>query len=229
MKENTIMKTNKKDKVISFVKSIFGEPLYLMSHPIRGFDEFKREQTGKNSIAIFYLIMMCLVSVIAYNGTGFIVNRNIPKDFNVLLIISLIIVPVILGTVGNWSITALFDGKGHLADIFRVICYSFFPFVWITLFNIILSNFITVDEVMFYQFFNGLAVFLLVYMLFFGLMGIHEYGLLKNILMILFTIVAIGAILFIILLFLTLIQHVLGFLGSVYAEFARRFFMVVTR
>jgi cell division protein FtsX len=60
-------------------------------------------------------------------------------------------------------------------------------------------------------------------MLFFGLMGIHEYGLLKTIFMIIATIVAIAVILFIMLLFLSLIQQVYSYFSSIYREFVMRF------
>jgi hypothetical protein len=115
------------------------------------------------------------------------------------------------------------DGKGTMKEIFRVFCYAFFTFVWLGLFSTILSNFITVDEIIFFQFFTGLGTILLGYMVFFGLMGIHEYGLLKNIFMVFATIVAIAVILFIMLLFLSLIQQVYSYIASVYKEFVMRF------
>jgi hypothetical protein len=68
-----------------------------------------------------------------------------------------------------------------------------------------------------------MGAFLTAYMIFFGLLGIHEYGLLKTIAMLVFTIVAIAAILFIILLFLSLTQQLWAFVESVYDEFVMRF------
>ena len=40
-----------------------------------------------------------------------------------------IAVGLFIGTVANWCVTALFDGKGKMDNIFLCICYSFFPFV----------------------------------------------------------------------------------------------------
>ena len=212
-----------KSKMKQFYQDCIRMPLYLLTHPIKGFDEFKREKTSKSYVAWFYLVMMILYQVIAFNATGFLVNRNNPKDFNLFLTISLIIFPVAMGTIGNWASTALMDGKGTMTEIFRVICYSFFPIVWLGLTATIISNFITVDEIIFYTFFLSLGTILTGYMMFFGLMGIHEYGLFKNILMLGFTIVAIAVILFVMLLFLSLLQQTFSFIQSVYSEFVMRF------
>jgi hypothetical protein len=160
---------------------------------------------------------------VAYNAEGFLVNKNNPRDFNLLLTIALIVFPVVVAVVANWATTALMDGKGSMMDIFQVITYAFFPFVWLSLIATLLSNVITADEIVFYTFFQSMGAFLTAYMIFFGLLGIHEYGLLKTIAMLVFTIVAIAAILFIILLFLSLTQQLWAFVESVYDEFVMRF------
>ncbi|MFA7105767.1 MAG: YIP1 family protein, partial [Candidatus Izemoplasmatales bacterium] len=190
--------------------------------------EFKYENKSKNYVSIFYLIMMIIAQVIAFNGDGFLVNKNNPNDFNLLMTIALIIFPVAIFVFANWATTALMDGKGNMSQIFRVITYSFFPYVWLSLLASIISNYITADEVVFFTALHTLGIGLLAYMLFFGMLGIHEYGLFKTILMFLFTIVAIAVILFIILLFFSLIQQVYAFVKSLYDEFVMRF-LVWTR
>src|SRR5690554_72832 len=206
-----------------FFYDCFKHPLYLITHPIKGFDEFKREKTSKLYVAIFYVVMMIVTQTVMYNAGGFLINKNKPNEFNFLLTVVLVLFPILLGVVGNWASTALMDGKGTMGEIFRVIGYSLFPFVWFGLFATLFSNFITVDEIVFYNFFMYLGILLTAYMIFFGLMGIHEFGLLKNIMMLVFTIVAIAVILFIILLFLSLIQYVYSFLSSVIEEFIARY------
>ena len=212
-----------KKSLKQFFFDCFVMPIYLITHPIKGFDEFKREKTSKRYVAVFYLVMMIFTQIIAYNANGFLVNRNDPKDFNLPMTVALILFPVIIITIGNWASTALMDGKGTMTEIFRVICYSFFPYVWLGLFATLISNFITADEVIFFTFFQTFGAGLMAYLIFFGLLGIHEFGLFKNIIMIVFTIVAIAVLLFVMLLFLSLIQQVYSFVHSVYTEFSMRF------
>jgi hypothetical protein len=101
-------------------------PIRLMVYPLRGYEEFKYENKSRNYVAIFYLLMMIVAQVIAFNGDGFLVNKNNPKDFNLLLTIALIVFPVAIFVFANWATTALMDGKGNMSQIFRVITYSFF-------------------------------------------------------------------------------------------------------
>ena len=112
-----------------FCNTGFKEPLSLIYYPNRGFDEFKAEKKGKTAVAIFYLVMMILAQIIAFNGNGFLVNKNNPKDFNLLLTIALVVFPVLIFVIANWATTALMDGKGNMSEIFKVITYAFFPFV----------------------------------------------------------------------------------------------------
>ncbi|MDD3129292.1 MAG: Yip1 family protein [Candidatus Izemoplasmatales bacterium] len=219
---------NLKSKSKMIIEDCIKMPVRLMVYPIRGYEEFKYENKSKNYVSIFYLIMMIIAQVIAFNGDGFLVNKNNPNDFNLLMTIALIIFPVAIFVFANWATTALMDGKGNMSQIFRVITYSFFPYVWLSLLASIISNYITADEVVFFTALHTLGIGLLAYMLFFGMLGIHEYGLFKTILMFLFTIVAIAVILFIILLFFSLIQQVYAFVKSLYDEFVMRF-LVWTR
>lgn len=206
-----------------FFVDCFKMPLYLITHPIKGFDDFKREKTAKTYVAIFYLVMMILTQIVAYNANGFLVNKNNPKDFNLFMTIALVVFPVVIIVLGNWASTALMDGKGTMTEIFRVICYAFFPYVWLGLFATLISNFITMDEVIFFTFFQVSGALIMVYMVFFGLLGIHEFGLLKNILMIGFTIIAIAVILFVMLLLFSLGQQIYSFIKSIISEFVMRF------
>lgn len=215
---------NIKQKIKSFFYEIFSFPMYLITHPIGGWDDFKREKKGKFWVAIFYLVAMIMALIISQTCSGFLVNQSNPKDFDLLLTVSLVIFPVIIGTAANWCMTTLFDGKGNSKEIFMVICYSFFPYVWLSLIGTIVSNFIIQDEVVYVTVLNSLGVIFTCYMMFFGLMVIHEFGMMRNILMIIFTIVAIAVILFIALLFLTLIQQMTGWVSAIINELKMRYF-----
>jgi len=225
--ENAVTLT-KFDKFKNVVKMLFNDlfktPFYLLTHPLKGFEEFKTEGLRKKYVAFFYLFMMALTQVIAYNGRGFLVNTSNADNFNAFRIILLVIVPVVLVTIGNWAFTTLFDGKGNMEEIFSVITYSFAPFVWIALPNILFSNYIIAEEVGFYFAFNTIGIVLTGYMIFFGLLVIHEYGFLKSFVTLVFTIVAIGIIIFIVFLVLTIFQQVYSFLGSIIREFIMRYF-----
>lgn len=198
-------------------------PGYILAHPIKGFDYFKRENKGKMQVAVTFMILLILLQIIAFQYTGFVVNQNKPEDLNTMKEIGLVVFPILLFTVSNWSVTTLFDGKGKMKEIFMMICYSLYPMIWTTAIGVIFSNFITLDEVGFYGLIIGLGIFLTGYMIFFGLISIHEYGVLKSIGAIAGTVLAILIILFIMLLAFDLLQQIYSFIYTIYREISLRY------
>ena len=73
-----------------------------------------------------------------------------------------------------------------------------------------------------YTLVNIIGVVLLIYMFFFGIISIHEYGLVQCLLTILFTVVAVLIVLFACLLFFDLFQRMYGFVYTLYREISLR-------
>jgi len=197
-------------------------PLYILTHPFKGYDDFKLEKKGKMHVAIIYLLLLVITNALSVTASGFLVSAPYVENFSITRTFFLIFVPVILLTIGNWSITSLFEGKGKMIEIFKVIAYAVIPLVWIGIPMVILSNFLIQEELSIYMAFNGISVFFTGYMAIFGLLVIHEYGLLKTLVTLFFTAIAVAVIIFIGLLILTLFQQLYGFIIQVYEEFIMR-------
>jgi len=197
-------------------------PLFILGHPLKGFDIFKREKRAKTSVGIVMIVALILLNILSFQYAGPEVNDNDIKDLNTIAQITYVAGVVLLITISNWSVTTLFDGKGTMKEIFLMISYSLFPLVWATGLGIILSNILTGDELAVYNLVIGLGYFLTGYMLFMGMISIHEYGLGKCILTVLFTLLAAAIILFILLLCFNLFQTMYGFLYTIYQEITLR-------
>lgn len=206
------------------IHDLIKHPFYILIHPIKGFEGIKREKKGKLYVAVVFVLLMAFYSVISYNALGMIVNTNNPLEFNSIKQILFIVLPILFFTVGNWSVTTLFEGKGTFKEIFIMFGYSLFPFIVLAFPNILVSNFITVEEAQFYYIIQNVAIFLSAYMLFFGMINIHEYTVTKTLLTTLATIVAIGIMIFLFLLFFSLIQQFGSFVYGIYRELALRYF-----
>ena len=201
-------------------------PTYILCHPLKGFEEFKRYKKGKMSVALVFVVLTILVNILSFQYNGFLINQNNLKDLNSIEQIAYVAGAIIVVTVANWSVTTLFDGKGNMKEIFMMVCYCLYPFIWANGVGIILSNILTEDEMAVHTLVIGLGVVLLCYMFFFGIISIHEYGLVQCLLTILFTIVAALVVLFACLLFFDLFQRMYGFAYTLYREITLRELLV---
>jgi len=232
MNENTTLNKNSNNKmnmnnVKSFFAFVYEEyikfPAYILVHPFKGFDTFKRDKKGKMSVSIVFVVVLILLQVLEFQFTGFVVNQRNVNDLNTIEEMSYVIVPIILIVISNWSVTTLLDGKGKMKEIFMMICYALYPLIWSKIFGLFFSNMIVEAEVGFYSLLMGLGVFLMVYMIFFGLISIHEYGVFKNILSLIGTFLAVMILLFILLLGYDLFQKIYGFIFTIYREISLRY------
>ncbi len=198
-------------------------PAYMISHPFKGYEDFKFGKKGKLYVALIFLALMSFIQVLKFTSLGFIMNPNNPKDLNSIKLTSFVVFPVILFTIANWNVTTLFDGKGKIKEIFMMVCYSLFPFILTSIIVIIGSNYLTMDEIVLLDVIHYIGVFGVVYLMFFGMINIHEYSPLKVIITTIMTVVAIGIILFIMLLVFTLVRQVYTFFFAILKELIKRY------
>ena len=57
-------------------------PAYILTHPLKGFEEFKRYKKGKMSVAILFVVLTIFVNILKFQYDGFLVNNNNIKDLN---------------------------------------------------------------------------------------------------------------------------------------------------
>ena len=213
-------------KIVQLLKFVREEmirfPKYILIHPLKGWEEFKRYGKGKMSVAITFVVLAVIVNIMKFQYSGFIVNDISIRDMKSLAQVFYIVGAVGIITIANWSVTTLFDGKGNMKYIFMMICYCLFPYIVCNILGMILSNVLTTEEIAIYTLVIALGVAFMIFMFFFGIISIHEYGLAQCLLTILFTIVAALIILFVGILLFDLFQKVYGFLYQIYQEITLR-------
>ncbi|MCR5423022.1 MAG: YIP1 family protein [Bacilli bacterium] len=213
-------------KILQFLKFVRDEvikfPAYILVHPLKGFEEFKRYGRGKISIGIAFVIITVILNILKFQYSGFVVNDISIRDLKSFAQVIYVVGAVIVVSVANWSVTTLFDGKGNLKYIFMMVCYCLYPYIWANLIGMILSNVLATEEVMIYRLIIGIGWFLTGYLFFFGIISIHEYGLGQCLLTIIFTLVAALIILFVGILVFDLFQKIYGFLYQIYQELTMR-------
>ena len=214
-------KVNKRTALKVGRKSLKEEILYafhVILHPFDGFWDLKHEQRG--SVRSAFVILLATVLVYFYNsiGQGYIFNPRPSTTFNVMGAITAVVVPLLLWTVSNWCLTTLFEGEGSMKDIFIACCYCLTPLVLIILPCTIASNFLTAAEGGILTMLNTFAYLWLGILLFFAMMVTHDYSVGKNILTCIASVAGMAFIMFIGILFSSLMAKIVSFVTNIIEE-----------
>ncbi|MBO7384751.1 MAG: YIP1 family protein [Clostridia bacterium] len=193
-------------------------PAYIMTHPFKGFDEMKSEKKGSIWFCLFVLLFSCVLNVLEYVYTGFLVNYNDIYQVSTLYLMLVTAFPVALFVTGNWSVTSLMNGKGKYLEIFMVTMYALYPYCVLRVIALILSNFLLLDEMAIVSAIKGIGVALLAFYLFIGLVVIHEYSFTQGVAVVFLTLFAILVIVFVLMLAFSLTADVWDFLRTVWRE-----------
>jgi hypothetical protein len=195
---------------------------YALFHPFDGFYEIKYRGKGSAWIATIILIIYGIMQCISYQYTGFVMNMNAIFNMNSVSIFISALSIFLLFTVSNWTITTLFNGKGNMRDIYIVLGYSVLPMLFLNGITVFISNFVITEEVIILKSLQGIGVVWFTFILLAGLCIIHEYSFAVNIKTLLATLVAAFIIVFLGILFFSLLERMYYFITSVAQEMVRR-------
>lgn len=195
---------------------------YVMVHPFNGFWELKRERR----VPYYYvgIILAALIAVLTMSRqlTGFVVDMHDRTDFNFFFQVTGVLLPFGIWCLSNWCITTLVDGEGSLRDIAVTTAYALLPLILLNVVMLILSNIITIEEVVFYQIVNAVALLWSGFLLVIGIMTIHQFTLRKTIGTILIALLGMVIIVFLVMLFFTLLQNMVNFIRLMVTEIGLR-------
>ena len=218
-------KVNKRDAIRGDRKLKLSSHLlygfHIIFHPFDGFWDMKHEKRGSALAGTIFMALAAVAYFYQSIGSAFIVN---PYGFfsNIVMEAIMIIVPVTLWIIANWCLTTLFDGEGSMKDIYMATCYALVPIAPIIFTTTLLSHIVVQSEV---QFLNLLVTAMFVWvgmLLFFGAMVVHDYSLGKNILTVLGSVVGMAFIMFIAVLFSSLLMRMVMFVNSIAVELSYR-------
>ncbi len=197
---------------------------YCMFHPFDGFWDLTHEKRGSMAAANTIVIAVLVTRLLSLQFTSFLFNNVYWPEVNILQQCLSVLLPLVIFVLGNWGLTTLFDGKGTLKDVYMGTCYALAPFVILQLPMIVLSNVVTVDEAAFYSVMNMLSLVWSGGLIVCAMMQIHDYGLGKTLLFIVMSIFAMAVIIFLLLLFFTLVGDAVGYVTSLYDEIQFRLY-----
>jgi hypothetical protein len=192
--------------------------LYVSTHPLDGFWDLTHEKRGSIGAANVIIGLAVIVEVLRLTLTNFqFVTINM-EYFNSVIVALRILLPVGLWTVANWSLTTLMDGKGRMFEIYMSVCYALTPYVIINAIMILLSQFITFEEGAIYWVLASFAAIWTGLLILAGMMMVHDYSLVKTVFSSLLTIAGMGVMVFIFVIFFSLISDAISYFVSLYKE-----------
>ncbi len=197
---------------------------YVIFHPFDGFWDLVHEKRGTLGAAHTFLAAFLIVYVAKLMYTSFQFITAPIQYINVYERIASLLLPFLVLCVANWALSTLFDGKGRFKDIYMAMCYALVPYILIQLPLIPISHVISFDEASYYTVLMSISVVWCVFLAFVGLMQVHDFGPGKTILFLFFTIFGALVIIFLILVFFSLLSDAIGFFVSLYREIAFRLY-----
>ena len=218
-------KVNKRTAMKVGRKSLKEELLYafhVIFHPFDGFWDLKHEKRG--SVRSAFVILLITIIVYFYNsiGQGYIFNPRPSTAMNIMGAISAVVAPLLLWVVANWCLTTLFEGEGSMSDIFTACCYCLTPLPLLVLPVTIASNFLTANEGGIITMLSSLAYIWLGLLLVFAMQVTHDYSVGKNLITCVATIVGMAFIMFLGILFSSLMAKIVSFITNIIEEISYR-------
>lgn len=218
-------KKKNKANSLNVGKRSYGEELlyvfHLIFHPFDGFWDLKHEKRGSVRAATTILGIASIAFFYQAIGQGYMFNPRGNYSTVIVQVIG-ILLPVLLWVVSNWCLTTLFDGEGSLKDIYIATCYSLAPLPFFVILSTILTNVFTAGEGGMVNLLVTIGYVWVGILLFFGMVVTHDYSTGKNVITTLGTVVAMAVIIFIAVLFSSLVVKMVTFIIAIFTEIGNR-------
>ena len=192
--------------------------LHVLTHPLDGFWDLTHERRGTYAAANTILLATLLIRVMKLRYTSFIFMTVYWEDLNIFLYLASVLLPLALWVIGNWALTTLFDGKGRLGQVYMATCYALAPYPLVQFPLMIFSNFVTVDEAEFYAVLSMLSLLYAAILIVVGMGQIHEYSAGKNLLFTIATLFAMLVMIFVLMIFFSMISQGVAYFISLARE-----------
>ena len=219
-----IGKVNKRIKKADQRRTYWEELLYafyVMLHPFDGFWDLKHERRGSLRGAITINLIVILTFFYQSIGQGYLMNPY-DKYSTIWTQAISVLVPLLLFVTANWCLTTLFEGEGSFKDIYIACSYSMMPIPLLVIPATIYSNFAIATEVELITLVTTISFLWMGVLIFFGTQVTHDYSIVKNLVTILGTVLGMVFIMFIAILFTTLVGKLVSLGTNIVTELQYR-------
>ncbi len=195
---------------------------HAVTHPIEGFEDMRWKKSGSMKIAALIILLLFISQIANSRLYGFQFGMTYDKTFNVIPYLVKSVILFAAWVVGNWAVCTLLDGEGTAKNICIYSAYSLIPYIISIYINLILSHILIQDEVVFIVAVGLIGEGWTVILLFSAIKSVHQYSFGKTCFAIVLTIAAMLIMLFLMVLFMSLVQQIWIFISTIYTEITYR-------
>lgn len=185
---------------------------YVMVHPFDGFWDIKREKRGNLTASLITTVLFFLVYSI----------RMQVEEENVLYKDLMLFLPLCFYVIASWCFTTLMDGEGSFKDTVIATGYALKPYVLFGIPVLLLSVISGAQTASFAAFLDKVLIIWMLLLLVIGLMITQDYSVSKTVVTVILTLIGICIIIFILLLFINVLQEVVQFFYNIVRELSFR-------
>ena len=187
---------------------------HIMFHPFDGYWDLKKEKRGSVRASIIFLI----ITVVAFYYQGIGQGYYYKPQGSTATIVSqaaTVLIPFFLWVLSNWCFTTLFDGEGSFKDIFVATSYALFPVPILVIVSTLLTQVLVGTESQIPALILSVAYIWMAFLIIIGMQVTHDYSMGKNIVTVIATLVGMVVIMFIVVLFITLVTKMSSFASEI--------------
>lgn len=214
------------DKIKGKLKIIFSKKLLLdlgfffkfIKHPLDSFYKLKNKERGSTLSASIIVIVMFVVYIIFITSKGFIYQYVDVEDIDFNAITIGFFGLIFLFVICNYLVSSIQEGEANINDLFKMLAYSFAPLMLSMIINLILSYYLTYNEVFVLEFINIIGLLWSGMLVLLGLQEMHTYDFRDVIKSMIFTIAFMLVIIVVILIIIIMWDQVINFFVGIFKE-----------
>jgi len=191
---------------------------YSVTHIGEGFEDMKWKKAGSLKLAFLTVLLLFFGLIARERLSGFQFGSIDEKTFSIVPYAVRSIVSFSAWTIGNWAVCTLLDGEGTLRNICIYSAYSLVPYTAQLYINTLFSHILTGDEKIFMDIVEIVCTVWSMVLVFTALKTVHRYSVLKTATAVVLTLFAMFIMLFLLVLFASLLQQIWQFVSAVFTE-----------
>lgn len=204
------------------INNKFRFAFHTVAHPFDGFYEMRHENKGSLKLSLGIIAVLMLGFVFLGTMTGFVISDKDPADFNIIDEIVKVVGVFLLFCIMNWSVTSLMDGEARFIDIINGTATALIPLALSLVPLTLISNILISEDAVIYYVLFSIIILYTAFLIIVSVMETNQYSFAKTLFVLLITVFGMVIVVFLLMLFVNLLNTMYDFIVKVIREISVR-------